>query len=980
MKKFIWVFGTLLSVNSLAQKIPVATPAEKRMEVITKREHCEKKSLVKNIRFESIGPTIMSGRVTDVDADPENPEHFYVAYASGGLFETKNNGQSFTPLFDNEAVITMGDIAVDWKHGQTIWIGTGENNSSRSSYAGCGIYKSTDSGKTWQYKGLPESHHTGRIIISPENPDIVYVAVIGHLYSANEERGVYKTTDGGNTWSKILYIDSNTGAIDISMDPKNSKILYAAMWYRVRRAWNITESGSTSGIYKTTDEGNTWNLLTTKESGFPTGNGVGRIGLCIAGKNPDLLYAVVDNQNLRDEKKVSKKIISKDSLRTMTKEIFLALSDSVVTPFLKKYDFTDYSLERIRIMVKSDSIKPSALADYVEDSNAALFDKQVTGAEVYRSTNGGKTWRRTHTDYIDDFFHSYGYYFGQIRLAPDDEGKIYLAGVSLITSTDSGKTFSSIDAENMHGDYHGIWINPYNSKHLIIGNDGGINITYDDGKNYIKANTPAVGQFYSVNVDNDTPYNVYGGLQDNGVWTGSSDYKFSTAWHQDGQYPYKSIMGGDGMQVMVDTRDNKTIYTGFQFGYYYRLNKITGSATSIKPHHKLGERPLRFNWQTPIWLSKHNQDIIYLGSNKFHRSMNRGDDFLTLTGDMTKGGKKGDVAYGTITTIHESPLKFGLIYIATDDGLAYISKDAGYTWKRISDPLPEIGEENTGLSASRIIASAFDTGRVYITRNGYRNDDFNSYIYVSENYGATWQQIGMDLPPEPVNVLREDPSNKNILYVGTDNGLYISIDRGKNFMRCSNNLPNVAVHDLVIQAREHDIVLGTHGRSLYKSSVKELQLLNDSILQKPVYLFDPDPVTWNLQWGKKEGTWGKIKEAFVTVPYFSKGNNIVQLTLYTADSTMINQVLDTAETGINYANLWLTIDTVKADSYYKKISAKKDFDKDETPFDKSDDGKYYLLPATYLVRAESGGNSVQKKFEIKKRKKKKETGSEAGIE
>ena len=356
-------------------------------------------------------------------------------------------------------------------------------------------------------------------------------------------------------------------------------------------------------------------------------------------------------------------------------------------------------------MVRTDSIKPAALVEFLEDANSLLFDTDVKGAEVYRSIDAGKSWQRTHDDYLDNLFNTYGDYFGQIRVAPNNPDKIFIVGVPILVSEDGGKNFKSIDASNMHGDYHAFWINPAKDGDMIVGNDGGLNISYDNGKTYFKANTPAVGQFYAINVDIDKPYNVYGGLQDNGVWYGPSTYKADMGWYDGGQYPYKFILGGDGMQVMVDTRDNNTVYTGFQFGYYYRINKNTRETKSIKPKHKLGERPLRFNWQTPIWLSQHNQDIIYLGSNKFHRSMNKGDDFKTLTGDLTRGGKKGDVSYGTITTIHESPLKFGLIYIGTDDGLIHVSQDAGYTWKRISDNLPQ------NIWISRVIASAFDTGQ-----------------------------------------------------------------------------------------------------------------------------------------------------------------------------------------------------------------------------------------------------------------------------
>ncbi|HSY77480.1 MAG TPA: glycosyl hydrolase, partial [Bacteroidia bacterium] len=440
----------LLPFSTFAQKeVPVTpTPSAKRIAGFDERKKLDDNSLVSNIKFRNVGPSVMSGRVVDVDVSPTDPTHFYVAYASGGLWVTYNNGQSFTPLFDNQVVMTIGDIAVDWKHGEVIWVGTGENNSSRSSYAGVGIYKSTDKGKRWVYKGLGESQHIGRIVLDPNDTNTVNVAVLGHLYTPNEERGMYKTTDGGKTWKKTLYIDNNTGAIDLTMDPTNPKILYAAMWHRARRAWNFEGSGSTSGIYKSTDGGETWSLLTTKESGFPTGNGVGRIGLAVYPKNPNIVYAVLDNQADRGIKK-KKEGLTKDTLRTMTKAAFLTLSDSVLEKFLRDNNFDDeYTGERVMKMVKADSIKPSSLVDYLEDAETAISETNVKGVEVYRSDDAGKTWKRTHEGYLDEVVNTYGYYFGQIRVSPFNPDKIFIVGVPILKSVDGGKTFRSIDAGN----------------------------------------------------------------------------------------------------------------------------------------------------------------------------------------------------------------------------------------------------------------------------------------------------------------------------------------------------------------------------------------------------------------------------------------------------------------------------------------------------------------------------------------------------
>jgi photosystem II stability/assembly factor-like uncharacterized protein len=545
--KFI-IFLPLIFASVIAQtKYPAYTSASQRYAGFIQRQKLLAKSLTKNIEVRSIGPTIMSGRVVDVDVSPNDPSRFYVAYASGGLWRTENNGNSFTPLFDQEAVMTIGDIAVDWKHGEKIWIGSGENNSSRSSYAGMGIYVSADSGKTWQKRGLEETHHIGRIIIHPENPDIVWIAAAGHLYSPNEERGVYKTTDGGKNWKKTLFIDENTGAIDLALDLQNPDVIYASMWHRTRRAWDFTESGAASAIYKSTDGGENWKLISGEGSGFPVGEGVGRIGIAAAPQDHNVIYAFLDNQFRRKEEE-KQKGLQKDDLRKLTADEFLKLKDDDINDFLDKYHFPmRFNADTLKQLVKNKTIRPAALVEYLEDANAMLFDRPVVGAEVYRSDDGGKSWHKTHEGYLDNLVYSYGYYFGNIRVSPYNKEMIYLLGVPILLSVDGGKTFKSINGDNVHVDHHALWIDPEREGHLVLGNDGGINISYDNGLTWIKANSVPVGQFYSVAVDMDKPYNVYGGLQDNGVWYGAHTAQMNRSWQASGKYPFKWIMGGDGM-------------------------------------------------------------------------------------------------------------------------------------------------------------------------------------------------------------------------------------------------------------------------------------------------------------------------------------------------------------------------------------------------------------------------------------------------
>jgi photosystem II stability/assembly factor-like uncharacterized protein len=941
----------------LAQIIP--TPANERLEGLAKRKELTENSLVNNVMFRNVGPTIMSARVVDLEVNPEDPTEFYVAYASGGLWHTKNNGQSFVPIFDHEDAFTIGDIAVNWKT-RDIWVGTGEVNSSRSSYAGTGIFLSTDTGKTWIYKGLPESHHIGKVQLHPTNDNVLWVAVLGHLYSANPERGVYKSIDKGTSWKQVLAIDENTGAVEMDINPKNPDVLYTAMWHRERRAWNLVESGATSGIYKSTDGGEKWTRITDLSSGFPQGEGVGRIGIAVSPQNPEIIYAVLDNQNKRPEEEPgdTSKIETKD-LKGMSKESFLKLDDKKLESFLSENDFPEkYTAEGLKELVKSDSINTNDIVEYLNDANNSLFDTPIIGGEIYRSDDAGKTWKKTHDHYLKNLFYTYGYYFGRINVSPLDENKITVCGVPLILSTDGGKTFKSIDGDNTHADHHAVWMSPSRAGHIIIGNDGGLNISYDDGASWFKANTPAVGQFYSVEVDMDKPYNVYGGLQDNGVWTGSSANESNVSWHQYGQYPYKFIMGGDGMQVQVDTRDNKTVYTGYQFGYYYRLNKNEDNeAVPVKPRNDIGEKNFRFNWQSPICLSKHVQDILYFGSNRFHRSLLKGEEMKTLSDDLTKNDKKGDVPYSTLTSIAESPLRFGLVYAGTDDGLVWVTKDVGNSWTNISAGLP------ADLYVSRVCPSSKMEGRIYVSMNGYRNDHFTPYVFVSEDYGTTWKEISDGLPMEPVNVVREDTENENLLFAGTDNGLYASINRGYSWMSMNGGLPRVPVHDAVIHSRDGEIVLGTHGRSIYIASLLEVRQLNDSMLLNPLKIMEVTAPKYRKSWGKTYSVFSDPSVPELSFSYFTKSAGINSVRLLSEKGTELNHFNDTAEAGINYANRILSMYEKQSKALTKQLG--KNRSGEEMPL-KAEDGKYYFPAGKYSLEIKlSDGVKETRPFEIK---------------
>lgn len=946
-----------LLMQATAQEFPVPTSANDRLQAATNRHELMQSSVVADIPFRSIGPTVFGGRITDVDVSPFDPTHFFVAYASGGLWLTTNNGNSFTPLFEKEAVMTIGDIAVNWQD-SIIWVGTGEVNSSRSSYAGVGMYCSKDWGKTWEYKGLGESHHIGRIVIDPANPQQIWVAVLGHLYSSDSERGIFKSTDGGETWSQRLFVNKNAGAVDLVADPAGNGTLYAAIWERSRRAWNFESSGEGSGIFKSTDKGDTWHRLNTVESGFPVGEGVGRIGLDIASNDGQTtLYAVLDNNTRRPEEDKQEKGLTKNALRTMDTTAFFQVSDEDLEAFLTDYSFPKkYNLPTVKEMVRKGKIQPSSLVDYLEDANSQLFDTPVIGAEVYKSTDSGLHWEKTHEGFLDGVYYSYGYYFGQIRVQPDNPDQLYIMGVPILKSEDGGQTFSSINGDNVHADHHALWINPARAGHLILGNDGGINISYDNGETWIKCNSPAVGQFYAVAVDMKKPYNVYGGLQDNGVWRGPSSYKAGNYWHASGKYPYESIMGGDGMQIAVDNRDKGAVYTGYQFGNYYRIEGV-GNRKYITPSHELGERPYRWNWQTPIHLSIHNQDILYMGAERVFRSFDKGEHFEAISEDLTMGGKKGNVPFGTLSSIHESPLRFGLIYTGSDDGKVYCSPDGGLNWNDISAGLPE------NLWVSRVQASQYESGRVYVTLNGYRNDHFDSYLYQSDNFGKDWKRIGLSLPLEPVNVIKEDPVNDQLLYVGTDHGLYVSMDGGDTFMGMGRKLPDVPVHDLVVHPRDKELIIGTHGRSLYVADVQYVQQMNQELLAKEVYLFEKEQeLKYNKRWGSRSANWRPYFEPEINIPLYKKSDDSLTWYIENSDGLILFEETIEMNKGIQFITYHLDISQEVVKKLFKQ--QKKD-DSADNEWKEADNGKWYLPAGSYTVIVETANQKSESSLIIK---------------
>ncbi len=802
------------------------TPAPQRLQSIAaKREMIRNSSF--QTAFRNIGPTAMSGRVVDIDVNPERPIEFYVAYATGGLWYTHNNGQSFVSVLDSADVLFLGDVTVHWPSGN-IWIGTGEANASRSTYAGTGVYKSADKGKTWQHAGLSESHHIGKILIHPANPDVVWVASTGHLYTPNEERGIYKTIDGGKTWNRVLFVNNMTGGIDMDINASNPDELYACMWQKSRRAWNFEENGAGSGIYKSVDGGLKWVKLNTAGSGLPAGDTLGRCGIAVSASNPRVLYLLADNQGQvilpeRKDTLATKAKYQLNDFRKITREEFALLDENKLDSFLKDNRLSSrYKAKEVKEWVASGKIKPNALFVYIMgDENPPASPR---GSEIYRSEDAGETWTKSTDRTISNLYGPIGYYFGRIAVSPANDKKIVALGIPIMFSTDGGKTFKIISKGNTHADHHAVWFNPADDKHFIIGNDGGINITYDNGATWFHANSPAVGQHYTVSVDNSRPYKVYTGLQDNGVWYGPSQ-GLSSGDFADPK-GFRRLGGGDGMMVLADPRDNKTVYLGSQFGSYSRTHIDTGGYLSVKPLAELGDEPLRFNWLTPILMSRHLPDVFYIGGNKLYRSFDKGRDLKAISPDLTQGKKAGNVPFGTITALDESPLRFGLLYVGTDDGNVQVSKDVGGSWKGIDAKLPK------GLWVSRVVASAHAEGRVFVTLNGYRDDHFAPYVFVSEDYGENWKPISKGLPVECVNVIREDPWTDSVLYVGTDGGCYVSKDRGATWQIWQKGLPvSVPVYDIAIHKKQNDIVLATHGRSIYVASLNSINGVKGEVIQ-----------------------------------------------------------------------------------------------------------------------------------------------------
>ena len=740
------------------------TDSQLRLDWFAAHQELAKNSPFKKQKWSHIGPTNVSGRCTDIAAVRPKGENYtiYVATASGGVWKTVNEGTTWEPIFEHEATASIGDIALAPSNQDIIWVGSGEANIFRSSQHGAGIYKSIDAGKTWQHMGLAGTLTIGRIVVHPTNPDIVYVAAGGHEWTDNKERGLFKTTDGGKTWVNILYIDEKTGAFDLAMDPDDTEILYATVWSRIRPKWNdprVMPGYMQSGVYKTTDGGANWKPI---NNGLPEAKFRGRIGLDICLSQPNVLYALVDNYEVA---------------RELTAE------------------------------EKADS--------YTRNLKAI-----IKGATVYRSNDKGESWTQVSglseklLQYMMRHSGTFGWVFGQIRVDPNDPETSYIMGVPLSVSTDGGKTYKRLSG--MHGDHHGMWIDPDNSNYIINVNDGGIVISYDKGKTWRQfLNNLPVCQFFNVSFDLNTPFRVYGSMQDHGSFRGVVTRKGSGF----AAVEWERAPGGEGSTHAIDPRNPELVYSAGFYGHITRadLSKQGQSQSkNIFPPEEKGLEYLRGQWLAPIILSPHHPDTVYLGLQYLYRSRFQGDVWERISPNMSYNVKEelGDIPYQTIFTVSESPQNANLIYCGTDDGKVHITKDGGKSWKEIMKGLP------FRKWVSRIAASRYAQSTVYMTQNGKRDDDFAPYIWKSTDFGETWHSIAGNIKLGPVNVIVEDPINRNILYVGTDVGVYVTKDGGKKWDVLGGNLPTAYVQDLVIHPKENVIVIATHGRGMWALDAK----------------------------------------------------------------------------------------------------------------------------------------------------------------
>jgi photosystem II stability/assembly factor-like uncharacterized protein len=807
--------------------------------------------LTGGLTFRNIGPFRTAAWVTEI-AVPESParDHLYTIYAatrSGGLWKTSNNGINWEAVSDSVGAAAVGAVAIAPSDSNVVWMGTGANDLARSSYSGKGLFKSMDAGKTWTFAGLPDSHHIARIVIHPTNPDIVYVAAMGHLFSRNEERGVFRTKDGGTTWEKVLYVNDGVGAVDLVINRSTPSILYAAMYEKYRYPWQLVESGPGTGLYRSDDGGSTWARL---EGGLPTGK-IGRIGLDIYQKNPNILYALLENQNQKP-----------------------GAEDREVSP-------------------------TSPLA------------RNIIGNQLYRTDDGGKTWRSVTDENVAGGKAPYS--FNQLRINPHDDKTVIVTSDSMYISRDGGKTWDSDFFRGVFGDFRCMWWDPQDEQRIMLGSDGGVNVSYDGGKTSDYFLNMRVGEIYAVGVDMDDPYNVYGGLQDHDSWKGPSNSPTGVITLEQ----WTTVGPGDGMYNQVDPTDSRWVYNTRELGNHGRFDQTTGQRTVIAPRRDPSLPRLRYNWIAPLVLSPHDPKTLYAGAQVLFRSEDRGDTWHEISRDLTTNDPERigrNVPYATITTISESPVAAGTIWAGTDDGKVQVTRDAGVAWTDATPALVKAGAP-VDRYVSRVFASPHEAGTAFVAKSGFRNDDFRPFLYRTTDFGQTWTSIGRGLPDSPINVVVQDRRNRDLLIVGNDLGVWVSIDAGATWSRLKANLPTVAVHDLTVHPRENDLVLGTYGRGFWVGDITALQQATPAMFTAAApaaHAFDIEPRArygfgaignYNL-YGNKYIEERNEPDALV-IQYWlrEKSGTPAKVTVSDASGKMLSEITGPAEQGLNQV-LW----------------------------------------------------------------------------
>ena len=807
----------------------------------------------KALKFREIGPAVMGGRIDDFAVVESNPDVVFVGTASGGVFKTTNGGITWEAVFDDQPVSSIGDVTVAPSDPSIVWVGSGESNNRQSSSWGNGVYKSTDGGETWKHMGLDATRHIGRIVISPADPNTVYVAAAGSLWGPSKERGVYKTTDGGKSWSQVLFVNDDTGVNDIAMDPESPGTLIAAAYQRRRTVFGFNGGGAGSGLYKTTDGGASWKKL---EKGLPW--------------DP-----------------------AKESTKESTKE----------------------SAEERESAGAKDTGR-IGLDIYRRNPNVVYATIQHAAGGVFRSDDKGETWTK-----MSDTNPRAAYY-SNIRVDPANDQRIWVMGAQMYVSDDGGRTFKTNVVQRIHGDFHAMWIDPHDSDHMITGSDGGVYFSRDRGRNWDFVNTIPIGQFYEIALDASKPYRICGGLQDNNAWCGPSAAMEPRGIANSDWY---TVGGGDGFYAQFDPVDPNIVYAESQDGNLLRRNLKTHESRSIRPPAPEGER-YRFQWNSPLAVSAFDTKTIYYGGNYLFRSTDRGDSWTRLGNDLTTGQDRdklpimgrvadssmlslndGVEAWPAITTISESPVNKDVLWAGTDDGNLQVTRDGGKTWKNVADRVKGVPK---GTYVSRVVASRFDVGTAYAAFDGHRSDDFNIYLYMTSDYGETWKSIRNGLPTDAdvVHVVREHFRNPKLLFAGTEHGLFVSPDQGAHWSRLKLNLPTVPVDDIAIHPRENDLVLGTHGRSIWiLDDLTPLEQMTDATAAEELHLFDMRPATAFRIINRSGNTGQKIflganpAPALITYSLKAKpaAKEKVKITIADKSGKVLRELDGTKDAGIN---------------------------------------------------------------------------------